>query len=244
MKRIYFITGTDTGVGKTVLACLFLKSLRDRGVNAAALKPICSGGRDDARKIFSAMNGALTLDEINPWYFRAPLAPLLAARREHKKIELPHVLARLRAMQKRFEALIVEGAGGLLSPLGGRTEKPDVAPGEGRRKLTNQCGHGDVFCSRDLIFALRATPIVVAPNQLGVVNHVLLTIESLPKNFRSRAKVVLMAARKPDSSAATNRKLLAEFFPLERIVLLPRFDLARNSQFPGMTRIIGALLRE
>jgi dethiobiotin synthetase len=244
LKQIYFITGTDTGVGKSVLTCLFLKSLRARGLNAAALKPICSGGRGDARKIFSAMNGALTLDEINPWHFRAPLAPLLAARLESRKIELPRVLDRLRAMQKRFDVLIVEGAGGLLSPLGGRTEKLDVAPGQGRREVTNPFGQGKVFCSRDLIFALRATPIVVAPNQLGVVNHVLLTLESLPKNSRSRAKVVLMAARKPDSSVATNRKLLAEFLPWERIFLLPRLNLARHSQFPGMTRIIGALLGE
>ena len=55
MKQMLFITGTDTGVGKTVLTALLVKFLRERGVNAAALKPICSGSRDDARKIFAAM---------------------------------------------------------------------------------------------------------------------------------------------------------------------------------------------
>lgn len=169
------------------------------------------------------MNGALALDEINPWHFRAPLAPLLAARREHKKIELRQVLAYVRAMQKRFDLLIVEGAGGLLSPLGGNAVK---------------------FSSRDLISALRATPIVVAPNQLGVVNQVLLTLEALPKNFRSRAKTVLMASWKRDLSPATNGKLLAEFFPAERVYSFPWLNAKRNFQFPGMTRIIGALLRE
>src|SRR5580692_10831432 len=135
MKQTLFITGTDTGVGKTALTVLLVKFLRARGVNAAALKPVCSGSRDDARKIFKAMNGAISLDEINPWYFRAAIAPLLAARRENKIVKLSQVLARIRAMQKRFDVLLVEGAGGLLSPL------------------------GENFSSRDLIVALRAIPI-------------------------------------------------------------------------------------
>ena len=82
MKPIFFITGTDTGAGKTVLTALLAAFLRGRGVKVAALKPICSGGRADATIIFTALGGRLTLDEINPWHFRAPIAPLLAARRE------------------------------------------------------------------------------------------------------------------------------------------------------------------
>src|SRR5258708_28833128 len=118
MKQIFFITGTDTGVGKTVLTALLVKFLRECGVNAAALKPVCSGNRGDARKLFAAMDGALSLDEINPWHFRAAIVPLLAARRENKKVKLAQVLAHVRAMQRRFEILLVEGACGLLSPLG------------------------------------------------------------------------------------------------------------------------------
>src|SRR5471032_141597 len=102
MKQTLFITGTDTGVGKTILTVLLVKFLGEHGVNVAALKPICSGGRGDARKIFAAMDGALSLDEINPWYFRAAVAPLLAARREKKKVKLSQVVAHARAMQKRF----------------------------------------------------------------------------------------------------------------------------------------------
>src|SRR5947207_4859213 len=116
--RILFITGTDTGVGKTVLASLLARHLRERGVAVAALKPICSGGRADARALHASLDGALTLDEINPWHFRAPLAPLLAARREHRRVELADVLAHLRRIQRRFDVVLVEGAGGLLSPLG------------------------------------------------------------------------------------------------------------------------------
>src|SRR5471032_30130 len=201
MKReIIFITGTDTGVGKTVLTTLLVKFLRRRGVNAAALKPICSGGRGDAQKIFAAMNGALSLNEINPWHFRAAVAPLLAARRENKKVKLSQVVTHARAMQKRFEILLVEGAGGLLSPL------------------------GENFNSRDLILALRAMPIVVAQNKLGAVNQILLTLEALPKYLRAKARVVLVSPRKPDAATKTNAKLLAEFFNSKKIFLLPRLN--------------------
>ncbi len=208
MKPIFFIAGTDTGVGKTLICCLLVKFLRERNVNAAALKPVCSGGRDDARAIVAAMDGALTLDEINPWHFRAPLAPVLAARREKRKIKLPEVLAHVRAMQRRFDVVLVEGAGGLLSPLGERLD------------------------SRDLIVGLRARPVIVAPSKLGVVNHVLLTLEALPRKARSEARVVLMSASRPDVSAAANAKLLAEFIAPGWIFVLPRF--AKN--FLGETR--------
>ena len=199
MKRTtFFITGTDTGVGKTVLTALLARHLRERGVSAAALKPICSGSRDDARALRAAMNGALTPDEINPWHFRAPLAPLLAARRERRRVGLANVLAHVRTMQRRFDVLLVEGAGGLLSPL------------------------GENFDSRDLIAALRATPIVVCPNRLGAVNQVLLTLAALPRSASCRARVVLMSPSKPDASTNTNVSLLAEFLDAKRIFCLPR----------------------
>lgn len=196
MVQTIFITGADTGVGKTVLTTLLVKFLRAQNINAAALKPICSGGRDDAKKIFSAMNGALSLDEINPWHFRAPIAPMLAARQENQKVKLVKVVAHIREMQKRFDFLIVEGAGGLLSPL------------------------GENFDSRDLIVKLRAAPIVVAPNKLGVVNQILLTLEALPENFRRKTKIVLTSPEKPDSATTSNAKLLADFFDSKRILQL------------------------
>lgn len=200
----FFITGTDTGVGKTVLTALLAQVLRADGIAVAALKPVCSGGRDDARLLHAALGGTLTLDEINPWHFRAPVAPLLAARREHRKITSAAVLAAIRAMQKRFDAVLVEGAGGLLSPL------------------------AEGLDSRDLLVALHAKPIIVAQNKLGVINHLLLTLEALPVKFRTTARIVLMSPPKPDSATGTNAILLAEFFDTGRIFTLPwlgrRFD--------------------
>jgi len=205
MKRTtFFVTGTDTGVGKTVLTALLTRHLRERGVNAAALKPVCSGDRADARALHAASAGALTLDEINPWHFRAPMAPWPAARRERKRVALAGVLAHVRAMQKRFDVVLIEGAGGLLSPL------------------------GEKFDSRELIAALRATPMVVCPNRLGAVNQILLTLAALPRSASGRARVVLMSPSKPDVSTSTNVSLLAEFLDAKRIFCLPwmggRFD--------------------
>jgi dethiobiotin synthetase len=222
LKQTFFITGTDTGVGKTVLTVLLTRFLRERGASVAALKPVCSGGRDDARKLFEAMAGLLALDKINPWHFRAPVAPLLAARRERKRVRLREVLAHTRAMQRRFDVLLVEGAGGLLSPLGGN------------------------FNSRDLILALRATPVIVAQNRLGAVNSILLTLEALPKSAAAGARVVFMSPPKRDAATVANARLLSEFLDAERIFVLPwlgeKFSDRAGLKNPQVRRTLRAVL--
>jgi dethiobiotin synthetase len=227
VKQIYFITSTDTGVGKTVLTALLAEFLRAKKIRAAALKPICSGGRDDAEKIFAAQSPkpkaqSLSLDEINPWHFRAAIAPALAAKLEKKSVSLAQTRAHIRATQKNFNVMLVEGAGGLLSPL------------------------GENFNSRDLIVALRATPIIVAQNKIGTVNHILLTLEALPKKLRAKAKVVLMSTLKPDASTKLNAKLLEQFFPPEKILALPwlgkKFQLKATMKNPQLKQALNALL--
>ncbi len=223
MKQIFFITGTDTGVGKTVLTALLANFLHTRGITVAALKPICSGNRDDAVSLCDALDGVLTLDEINPWHFRAAIAPALAAKLEKKSAPHAQVLAHIRATQKKFAVTLVEGAGGLLSPL------------------------GENFDSRDLIIALSATPIIVAQNKLGAVNHILLTLEALPKNLRAKIKVVLMSPEKPDAAAKSNVKLLEQFLASEKIFALPwlgkKFELKAVLKNPQLRRTLAALAR-
>jgi len=197
VAQIIFVTGTDTGVGKTVLIVLLTRHLREQGVRVAALKPICSGDRGDARALRRAAGKALALDEVNPWHFRAPLAPLLAARKERKRVRLREVVAHMRRMGKRFDVVLVEGVGGLLSPL------------------------GEGFDSRDLIVALRAQPIVVCPNRLGAVNQALLVLNALPRRMAVHAPVVLVSPRKPDAASRTNPKLLAEILGAPRVCVLP-----------------------
>ena len=210
--RILFVTGTDTGVGKTVLAALLTRHLRADGYNAVGLKPICSGSRDDARQLWRASDKSLSLDEINPWHFRRSLAPVLAARAEGKRLRLATVVARIRTVQRNFDTLVVEGAGGLLSPL------------------------GEGFNSRDLLAALRAVPIVVCPNRLGAVNQVLLVWEALPAALRSRARVVLMHPKHPDSAGRTNPALLSEFIPGQPVLVLPHLTRLDQAALTGKIR--------
>ena len=195
--RIHFVTGTDTGVGKTIFAALATILLRQHGRRVVALKPICSGGRDDARLLHAAAGRLLPLGEVNPWHFQAALAPVLAARKEGKRVQLHEVAAHIRRVAKRFEMVIVEGAGGLLSPL------------------------GEDFDSRDLIQVLNATPIIVCPNKLGAVNQVRLVLEALPVATARRARVVLVDPPKPDAASRTNRELLNEFLDRRCLCVMP-----------------------
>ncbi len=195
--QILFITGTDTGVGKTVFAALSTVYLRQNGFRVAALKPLCSGGRQDAHTLHAAAAKVILVDEVNPWFFRAPIAPLLAARKENKRVNLREVAAHIRRIAKRFEVVVVEGAGGLLSPL------------------------GEDFDSRDLIKALNATPIIVCPNKLGAVNQVRLVLEALPAGARRNARVVLVNPQNPDAAGRTNLQLLREYVELDRVRVIP-----------------------
>lgn len=216
-----FITGTDTGVGKTVLTVALAAHLRAQGRRVAALKPVCSGGREDARAICSALRGALSLDEINPWHFKKPISPALAAGLEKKSARLRQVTAHIRRIQKKFPLLIVEGAGGLLSPL------------------------GEDFDSLDLIRALRAVPLVVCPNRLGAINQTLLVLRALPPQIAKQAHIVLSDQKKPDASAGGNLEFLSGEFA-GRVHRLPWLKFAGTGKIPlagpHLTTALGQIL--
>jgi len=200
--RVVFVTGTDTGVGKTVLTCVLARRLRQRGLAVAALKPVCSGGRTDARLLRAATGAELGLDDVNPWHFRPAVAPLLAARQIGLRLRRTDVLARIVPLRQRFDYVLVEGAGGLLSPL------------------------GEDFDSRDLIVGLDAWPVVVCPDRLGAINQVLLVIEALSGRFAARAQVVLMSRGRASVVSRGNRQILAERLGAARVHMVPR--LARG----------------
>jgi len=119
--------------------------------------------------------------------------------------------------------VLVEGAGGLLSPL------------------------GEDFDSRDLLVALRATPVVVCPDRIGAVNQVRLTLAALPRAAGNRARVVFRSPPKPDPATGANAALLAEYFDGKRIFGLPwfgrRFDPEKVLRDPGVRRTLRGLVK-
>lgn len=150
------------------------------------MKPFCSGGTKDVELIRAIQGQSPSAEEVNPFYFAAPVAPLVAARMEDRKIGLSEVLRRIRAMQRRCDCLLIEGAGGVLVPV------------------------GENFMIADLITRLRCEVLVVARDRIGTVNHTLLSVESLRKRHVKRIKVILMGKRREDPSAKTNASILRE----------------------------------
>lgn len=157
----FFITGTDTGVGKTVITAGLLGAFRKRGVDAVAIKPIQSGGvLRDNRLIsedayFYGTVSDLPYDnrELNPVCLQAPLAPVAAAAAEGVRIDVERVLEHFQILAARHQVILVEGVGGLLVPL--------VGPG---------------FTVADLAASMALPLLVVARPGLGTINHTGLTV--------------------------------------------------------------------
>lgn len=194
--KLIFITGTDTGAGKTLFTCLALSHLRKQGIQTKGIKPFCSGSRSDARHIRSHSEPGISLQEINPWYFELPLAP--GAMSKRNLVSKQTLTNHIQKSTQGCELLLVEGAGGLMSPLGS----------------DYHLGHA--------IKALHPHLILTAPNRLGVLNQVLLNVTYLkefmsPKNIH----VVLMGRKNTDLSVKTNAKLLRSWLNECLILELP-----------------------
>ena len=201
MGKITFVTGTDTGVGKTLLTALLLQHLRRTGVNALGMKPFGSGSRSDARLLRAAGENSLTLDEVNPFYFEKPLAPYAAAPRRCPALK--HVVAAILRAATKCERLLVEGAGGLLVPLGSN------------------------FFVADVIAALDCNVVLVGRNKLGTINHTLLSVRELgPQQVR----VVLMGQKHADLSSRSNVKILEELLPKVRVIEIPYLGTGLSSK--------------
>jgi dethiobiotin synthetase len=169
--RGLFVTGTDTGVGKTEVSCALLAGARAGGLDLAAMKPaesgLAPGEPSDSERLRAAAGGGEAPALVCPYRFRAPLAPAVAARLEGVEVRLEVILSAARTLASRHAALLVEGAGGLLVPL---TERETYA---------------------DLAVALGLPVLVVARAGLGTVNHTALTLEALRARRLAVAGVIL-----------------------------------------------------
>jgi dethiobiotin synthetase len=159
----FFVTGTDTGCGKTEISLGLIQALRQRGFGVQAMKPVASGcdsgpqglTNPDARRLLAQSNVAVPYAWVNPYAFAPPIAPHIAAREAGVEIDLDLIQTHAAALAARADLLIVEGVGGWRVPLG-----PDLALG-------------------DLATGLGLPVILVVGLRLGCLNHALLTAESI-----------------------------------------------------------------
>jgi dethiobiotin synthetase len=213
LARIIFITGTDTGVGKTLLTGLLLDHLRQGGCHALAMKPFCSGSRADTEFLRAVQDGELTLNEITPISFAELLAPLVAGWRHRHLIRLPDVLPQINRIAGRCQCLLIEGIGGLLVPLGER------------------------FTVTNLIARVDCEVVLVSCNRLGTINHTLLTVEVLQTIENKGLKAAILSHKNEDSSTISNRRILSELLAPTPVVSIPfqggnglRFEVLKISR--------------
>lgn len=196
MARSLLVTGTDTGIGKTTVACGLAAALHARGLRVGVLKPAETDCRPRPDGSLGSADGTLLrffsattapLDQVCPVRFAEPLAPLVAARRAGVAVDLDRIEQAWRAIDAAHDVTLVEGAGGLLVPL---AEDLDFA-GLARR--------------------WRLPLLVVVGNRLGAINHALLTVRhARDLGLEVLGYVVNTLQPQADVAAATNADLLAE----------------------------------
>ncbi len=204
-----FITGTDTGVGKTLVACGLAALLRDLGYSVGVMKPAETGCEERDGKLFpqdafylkEASGCEEPLEKICPYRLKEPLAPSVAAERAGVKIDISHLLTLYGEISQKHDITLVEGAGGLLAPL---------LPG---------------YTYADLAKLLKLPLLVVAADRLGVINHLLLTLEHAScRGLRVLGYVFNRLTSEPFLAADTNREALLSLTAVPCLGEIPYID--------------------
>jgi dethiobiotin synthetase len=228
MYRGVFITGTDTGVGKTLVAAALALCLKRRGLSVGVMKPVETGYGDggssgsDAARLYAAAGMTDPVEAMSPYRFPDPLAPLDAARRAGTAIRVQTVLAAFRVLASRHAVMLVEGAGGVLVPI---SSKLDM---------------------RDLIEGIGLPVVLVGRTAIGGVNHVLLTVEALARRRIAIAGIVLNRTKAAPAGTvdgmqeASTVALLRERSGAPVIGPLPHEPLLGQSWEQGLAAMAGS----
>jgi dethiobiotin synthetase len=163
MKQAFFITGTDTDVGKTYVACKLINDYVAQGYKVVGMKPVAAGGNyidgkwlnDDVLKLEAASNVKAPRELVNPYSFKEAIAPHIAAEKTGVEIKIAEIKQSFDALTSMADIVIVEGAGGFLVPL------------------------NDTETIADIVVALNIPVILVVGMKLGCINHSLLTAEAI-----------------------------------------------------------------
>jgi len=182
----FFVTGTDTGVGKTHITRLILEGLRASGIDAAGYKPVACGDRDDAR-ILAEASGGLAIEEVNPVFLQSAVAPYVAGLLENRAIDPAELIAGYRRLAAAHQTIVVEGAGGWEVP---------VAAG---------------YRISDFAAELGLPVVLVAANRLGALNHILLTLGAIRARGLICAGIFLnQLVDELDTAMITNKGLIED----------------------------------
>ena len=203
----YFVTGTDTGAGKTLISCALLHAFAAKGLRVAGMKPVAAGcdeneHNEDAKKLRAASNILASYGQINPYCFLHPIAPHIAARNTGVRIDLSRILTSYRELISQADVVIVEGIGGFKVPLNERQDSADLAQ------------------------QMELPVILVVGMRLGCLNHALLTagaIEACGLKLAGWVANVLdanMAALR-DNIAALEQRLTAPLLGVVEYQALP-----------------------
>lgn len=201
--RIVFVTGTDSGVGKTWVGCALGRALVRAGHRVVAIKVVETGTDLNPSSTEDGVQLAAATGQRSPLHalyrFRTPVSPAVAAELEgHPKLDFDTVVSEVERVARGTEVTLVETAGGLLTPLAWDWNVVDLAE------------------------ALGASVLVAAANRLGTTNHTLLTLGALELGGILAAGVVLSAPDVPDASMATNREAIVRLSGLDRVLEAPR----------------------
>lgn len=217
-----FITGTDTGVGKTVVAAGIAAYLHAQGVDVGVMKPAETGCRTKGGELYPADAGLLmsacrtddVLGAVCPYCFPEPVAPSVAAVRAGKKIDTRMLVKIYRALAREHETMLVEGAGGLMVPIQGKYKFIDLAA--------------------DLGLPL----LIVGRTGLGTINHTLLTVEAARARGLDIYAVVLSHASrsKPGLAEETSPDVIRELSGIERVYTLPYIPSVKRGR-TGLHRV-------
>jgi dethiobiotin synthetase len=224
MNRGVFITGTDTGVGKTVVSAIIAACLRQSGLDVGVMKPFETGCLRTKKGLIPPDGTFLRrvtgvddpIDDIVPCRFALPLAPMVAADLEQNPVRLSLVMSAFSRLLKRHEVLVVEGAGGLLVPI---TRNPSAARA-GNLRRTGDDRHYFVC---DLIREMELPVIVVTRATLGTINHTLLTArQARQEGLRVLGFIVNHPEPSGDSPAElTNSPVLEELSGCPLLAAIP-----------------------
>lgn len=224
--RALFITGTGTDIGKTYVSCALVRVLKAMGRDVDVLKPVVSGFDEAAPEgsdpvlLLQAMGvepNAEAIAEISPWRYRAPLAANLAARAENARIDHAEIVALCKhRMAAARDVFLIEGAGGVMSPL------------------------ADDTTYLDLIVALGAPILLVAGTYLGAISHALTAQAAIKARGLKLSAVVLSESGDGNVGLDLTRDALAPFTSGVPIVEAPRHDRALLER--GLTELAKALL--